>query len=156
MANQRVTSGKRSGGKPPQGIYPKIDYETRQLKLAHFFKKLSKFCRRNRLRLRALTVRRVRPRRAAVYAGSAACKMRDDFDLGGLREHVEGRDRDDREALLQFRDVAGQSRWIARNVDHRARRGIENGAAHFGGEAGGGRIDNQRRRCEIALLQEPA
>jgi hypothetical protein len=34
-------SGRRSGGKATaKGIYPKIHYETRQLKLANFFKEL--------------------------------------------------------------------------------------------------------------------
>ena len=42
--------------------------------------------------------------------------MRDAFDLGGLREHVEGCDRDNGEARLQIRDVAPQRRWIARAV----------------------------------------
>ncbi len=40
-------------------------------------------------------------------------QVRDDFDLGGLWEHVERCDRKNREALLQFGEVAGQRRWVA-------------------------------------------
>src|SRR5437016_5737664 len=38
---------------------------------------------------------------------SAGFQFRHGFNLGGLREHVEGGDRDDGEALLQFGEVAG-------------------------------------------------
>src|SRR5436190_2810023 len=79
----------------------------------------------------------------------------DGFDLGRLGEHVQGGDGDDREPALQLRDVACERRRIAGNVDHCGRRRIENGAAHFGGETGGGRIKDQGRRSEVALLQEP-
>src|SRR5687768_6917357 len=82
--------------------------------------------------------------------------MRDGFDLGGLGEHVEGGDRNYGEALLQLRDIAPERWRIAGDVDHRARRSVENGAAHFGGETGGRRIDDQRGRGQIIFLQEPA
>ena len=39
--------------------------------------------------------------------------MRDGFDLGGLGEHVEGRDRSDDETRLQFRDIASERRRVA-------------------------------------------
>src|SRR5207247_2993187 len=81
-------------------------------------------------------------------------QVRDHLDLRGLWEHVQRRDRADFETLLQFGDVASHRRWVARDVDHRARRAIEEDPARFSRKTSGGRINDQRCRGEIALLQE--
>ena len=71
--------------------------------------------------------------------------MHGHFDLGGLGKHVEGSNGDDGEASLQFGEIAREGGGIARDVNHGARRRIDNCAAQFGGKTGGGRIDDQRR-----------
>src|SRR2546423_7573280 len=84
--------------------------------------------------------------------------MRHHFDLSGLREHVEGGDRDDAEVRLQLGQVAAEGRRIAGDVDQRCGRGLDNGTAHFSGSRRIGRskfLAYQRLDVRSASLQLP-
>jgi hypothetical protein len=46
-------------------------------------------------------------------------QMSQDFDFGRLRKHVERRHAVEREGRAKIGQVAGQSRWVARDVKQR-------------------------------------
>ena len=57
--------------------------------------------------------------------------MNDDFDLSGLREHVERRDRFDSKSFLQFAKIARERGRIARNINYGCRCKIDNSLAGY-------------------------
>ena len=76
---------------------------------------------------------------------TARVAMNHHFDLGGLREHVERRDRFDSEFLLQFAKIARERGRIARNINQRSGCKIDNRLSCARAKAGGWRIDDQGR-----------
>ena len=67
------------------------------------------------------------------------------LDLGGLREHVEGRDTLELKSGGQVRQVARECRRIAGNIQKGRDRMSAQNLAHLGTYPGGRRIDNHSR-----------
>ena len=71
--------------------------------------------------------------------------MGEHFDLGRLREHVERRDALESECRPEIGQVAGEGRWIARDVKERCNRIPAQDLAHFRTQTGRRRIDDYSR-----------